>query len=72
MKCYRISTLCALFNFDFVTYDDITAKELKKWYKKNYAPWPWNLIKVKQIDTSEIDPIWAIELEKNDGVIKFV
>ena len=72
MRCYRISVLGALFSHDFVTYDDITAKELKKWYKKNYAPWPWSFIKVKQLSVSEVDPIWAIGLEKHDGIIKFV
>lgn len=70
MRCYRISALGALFSHDFVTYDDITAQELKKWYKKNYASWP--LIKVKPLSISEVDPIWAIGLEKHDGIIKFV
>lgn len=70
MRCYRISVLGALFSHDFVTYDDITAQELKKWYRKNYASWP--LIKVKPLSLSEVDPIWAIGLEKHDGIIKFV
>lgn len=70
MQCYRISTLGSFYDYEFVTYDNITAKELKKWFKKNYAH--WRFVKVKQIDISEIDPIWAIELEKCDDIIKFV
>lgn len=70
MKCYRVSVLGAFYCYEFVTYDDITAKELKKWYRKNYAS--WSLIKVKQLSISEVDPIWAIGLEKHDGIIRFV
>jgi hypothetical protein len=71
MKCYRVSVLGAFYDYEFVTYDDITAKELKKWFKTAYDT-PCGIIRVTEVNLSDIDPLWAMQLEQNDGVITWI
>ena len=70
MKCYRVSVLGMGFMFDYITYGDIAKEELKKWFKDNYPL--KRFVRVKEIERSEVDRIWAIYLEKKDGIIKCI
>lgn len=67
MKYYRV--IGTFYNHDFITSDGINKKEFKKWFRKNYSTRLF--IKVKEIDVSELDPIWAMHLKKENGQIKF-
>ena len=67
MKYYRV--IGTFYNHDFITNNDVNKKDLKKWLRKHYSL--RFFIKVKEIDVSELDPIWAIRLKKENGQIKF-
>lgn len=70
MKCYKISVFGMFFDYYFTTFDDISKKEIKEWFKKNYTA--WRLMTIKQIDESDVDPLWAIHLYKDNDEIKCV
>ena len=70
MRCYRVFVLGMGFMFDYITYGDITKEELKQWFEDNYSI--KRFVRVKEIERSEIDRIWAVYLEKEDGAIKCI
>lgn len=70
MRCYRVSVLGMSFVFDYITYGNITKEEVKQWFKDNYSF--KRFVRVKEIESSEVDRMWAIYLEKTDGVIKCI
>lgn len=70
MKYFKFTnhTLILPIEYEFITDDSITEKELIKWFKKTYKPSFFQ--SVEEVSRDEIDILWAIRLIKENGKIK--
>lgn len=64
MKYWKITTPFSIFTYEFETSNDVNIEEITKWFTAEYSA---KKCKVREVNKSEIDCLWAIHLERKDN-----